>query len=150
MPRIVRVGPSNVNGASHPASGTRLRRAVDPGASADPAGLTARARPKARPGRRAANLSSRLAGSVGRTNAGIICNTSGAGAFVNKGAAIGGDDGSSDSCDEFPFAATYQSGALAPGVTNGVILMAVALPARLADLHPQGYSRSAWRDRRRH
>ncbi len=60
-----------------------------------------------------------LAGPVGRTNAGIICNTSGAGAFVNKGAAIGGDDGSSDSCDEFPFAATYQSGALAPGVTNG-------------------------------
>lgn len=60
-----------------------------------------------------------LAGSVGRTNAGIICNTSGTGAFVNQGAAIGGDDGSSDSCDEFPFAATYQSGALAPGVTNG-------------------------------
>ena len=29
--------------------GTRLRRAVDPGASADPAGLTARARPEARP-----------------------------------------------------------------------------------------------------
>ena len=36
--------------------GTRLRRAVDPGASADPAGLTARARPEARPDRRAANL----------------------------------------------------------------------------------------------
>ena len=33
-PRIVRVGPSSLNGASHPASGTRLRRAVDPGASA--------------------------------------------------------------------------------------------------------------------
>src|SRR5690242_15951372 len=37
-----------------PLRGTRLRRAVDPGASASPAGLTARARPKARPGRRAA------------------------------------------------------------------------------------------------
>jgi hypothetical protein len=35
---------------------TRLRRAVDPGASASPAGLTARARPQARPERRAANL----------------------------------------------------------------------------------------------
>jgi hypothetical protein len=32
-----------------PLRGTRLRRAVDPGASAVPAGLTARARPKARP-----------------------------------------------------------------------------------------------------
>jgi hypothetical protein len=40
-PRIVRVGPSSLNGASHPASGTRLRRAVDLGASTDPAGLTA-------------------------------------------------------------------------------------------------------------
>jgi len=37
---------------------TRLRRAVDPGASADPAGLTARARPKARPEAHAANLCS--------------------------------------------------------------------------------------------
>jgi len=40
-----------------PLRGTRLRRAVDPGASAGPAGLTARARPKARPDSRAANLS---------------------------------------------------------------------------------------------
>lgn len=31
------------------------------------------------------------------------------GTFTNLGTAIGGDDGSSDSCDEFPFAATYQS-----------------------------------------
>jgi len=36
-----------------PLRGTRLRRAVDPGASAGPAGLTARARPDSR----AANLS---------------------------------------------------------------------------------------------
>jgi hypothetical protein len=51
-PRIVRVGPSSVNGAPHPRSArTRLRRAVDPGASANPAGLTARARPEARPKR---------------------------------------------------------------------------------------------------
>jgi len=55
-PRIVRGGPSGLNGASHPASGTRLRRAVDPGASTAPAGLTARARPKARPKERATNL----------------------------------------------------------------------------------------------
>ena len=41
-----------------PLRGTRLRRAVDPGASASPAGLTARARPKARPERRTANLRS--------------------------------------------------------------------------------------------
>ena len=39
-----------------PLRGTRLRRAVDPGASTGPAGLTARARPEARPGARAANL----------------------------------------------------------------------------------------------
>ncbi len=39
-----------------PLRGTRLRRAVDPGASASPAGLTARARPEARPEERAANL----------------------------------------------------------------------------------------------
>ena len=40
-----------------PLRGTRLRRAVDPGASAAPAGLTARARPEARPEAHAANLS---------------------------------------------------------------------------------------------
>ncbi len=39
-----------------PLRGTRLRRAVDPGASADPAGLKARARPKARLELHAANL----------------------------------------------------------------------------------------------
>ena len=39
-----------------PLRGTRLRRAADPGASASPAGLTARARPEARPETRAANL----------------------------------------------------------------------------------------------
>src|ERR1017187_2632663 len=44
----------------------------------------------------------------------IICDST----FVNQGTAIGGDDGSSDSCDEFPFAATYQSGAQ-NGVTSG-------------------------------
>jgi hypothetical protein len=41
-----------------PLRGTRLRRAVDPGASASPEGLTARARPEARPYKRAANLRS--------------------------------------------------------------------------------------------
>src|SRR5262249_5743872 len=39
-----------------PLRGTRLRRAVDPGASASPAGLTARARPEARPNGRAAHF----------------------------------------------------------------------------------------------
>ncbi|MGD0555995.1 MAG: hypothetical protein ABSA93_13550 [Streptosporangiaceae bacterium] len=38
----------------------------------------------------------------------VICDD---GTFVNMGTAIGGDYGDSDSCDEFPFAATYQSGA---------------------------------------
>jgi hypothetical protein len=54
---LVRMGrPLQLNGASRPASGTRLRRAIDPEASTDPAGLTARARPEARPGAHAANL----------------------------------------------------------------------------------------------
>jgi hypothetical protein len=44
----------------------------------------------------------------------IICDST----FANQGSAIGGNDGDSDSCDEFPFAATYQSGAL-NGVTSG-------------------------------
>jgi hypothetical protein len=48
------------------------------------------------------------------TNRKIICDST----FINQGTAIGGDDGSSDSCDEFPFAATYQSGAM-NGVTSG-------------------------------
>ena len=56
-PRIVRVGPSNLNGASHPANAGRTFGApLTPETSADPAGLTARARPEARPEARAANL----------------------------------------------------------------------------------------------
>ena len=62
-PRIVRGGPSTLKGtrrsfltASQKASSVpTLAR----GATADPAGLTARARPEARPGRRAANLRKR-------------------------------------------------------------------------------------------
>jgi hypothetical protein len=66
LPRIVRVGPSSLNGASHPRfARTRLRRAVDPGA--DPAGLTARARPEAQRHERAANLSGELGSRLGRT-----------------------------------------------------------------------------------
>lgn len=44
----------------------------------------------------------------------VIC---GDGTFVNQGTAIGGDYGDFDSCDEYPFAATYQSGAfnISPG-----------------------------------
>jgi hypothetical protein len=49
--------PSSVNGAPRPHSArTRLRRAVDPGASVDPAGLPVRARPEAGPEACAANL----------------------------------------------------------------------------------------------
>jgi hypothetical protein len=56
-PRIVRLGPSSLNGAPRPrCARTRLRRAVDPGDLCRPAGLTARARPQARPEARAANL----------------------------------------------------------------------------------------------
>ena len=44
----------------------------------------------------------------------IVCDSS----FTNLGTAIGGDDGSSDSCDEFPFAASYQSAPLG-GLTSG-------------------------------
>jgi hypothetical protein len=39
-------------------------------------------------------------------NRGFVCYD---GTFTNLGTAIGGDDGSTDSCDEFPFAATKQS-----------------------------------------
>jgi hypothetical protein len=57
----------------------------------------------------------RLASSaVASSNRAVICDKT----FVNEGTAIGGNDGDSDSCDEFPFAATYQSGAFA-GVTSG-------------------------------
>jgi hypothetical protein len=39
MPRIVRAGPSSLNGASHPRyARTRLRRAVDPGDLCQPSG----------------------------------------------------------------------------------------------------------------
>jgi hypothetical protein len=49
--------PSSLNGAPRPHSArTRLRRAVDPGASVDPAGLPVRARPEAGPEACAANL----------------------------------------------------------------------------------------------
>jgi hypothetical protein len=37
-PRIIRAGPSSLNGASHPLRGTRLRRAVDPGDLCQPSG----------------------------------------------------------------------------------------------------------------
>ena len=53
-PRIVRVGPSSLNGASHPASGTRLRRAVDPGASTDPSGPDGKGQAKGQAPKRAA------------------------------------------------------------------------------------------------
>ena len=58
-PRIVRPGPPTSTVLRIPLRGTRPRRAVDPGASASPAGLTARARPKARPkgARRASHCS---------------------------------------------------------------------------------------------
>ena len=54
-PRIVRVAPSSLNGASHPATGHAYGAPLTLETSADPAGLTARARPKARPDPRAAN-----------------------------------------------------------------------------------------------
>ena len=50
-----------------------------------------------------------------RANRRVICNTRN---FVNFGPFIGGDYGDRDSCDEYPFAGTYESGAL-NGVTNG-------------------------------
>ena len=52
---------------------------------------------------------------IGNRNRRIICRD---GSFHNMGAAIGGNDGDRDSCDEYPFAATCQSGAL-NGVTAG-------------------------------
>jgi hypothetical protein len=58
----------------------------------------------------------RLANDTERTaNRATICND---GTFVNLGSAIGGDYGDMDSCDEFPFAGTYESGAL-NGVDSG-------------------------------
>jgi hypothetical protein len=50
----------------------------------------------------------------GSANRAVICDST----FVSQGTAIGGNDGDKDSCDEFPFAATYQSGVL-NGVTSG-------------------------------
>jgi hypothetical protein len=69
-PRIVRAAPSTRKGtrrsfltaAQKGSSGPALAR----GASSDPAGLTARARPQARPGAHAANLRS-ACGIIGRT-----------------------------------------------------------------------------------
>jgi hypothetical protein len=58
-PRIVRGGPSGVKGApirSRRQGDGRKRPPLTPETSAAPAGLTARARPEARPIRRAANL----------------------------------------------------------------------------------------------
>jgi len=62
-PRIVRAGPSSVKGTPRsflkPLRRNDLRDPpLSAGASASPAGLTARARPEARPGTRTANLSS--------------------------------------------------------------------------------------------
>jgi len=56
--------PLQPNGASHPAArDAPSARAVDPGdLSASPAGLTARAKPEAKPKKRAANLRRRLLG----------------------------------------------------------------------------------------
>jgi hypothetical protein len=55
-PRIVRAGPSSVKGAPTARRLLAQAQTLDPGASASPAGLTARARPKARPDKRTANL----------------------------------------------------------------------------------------------
>ena len=59
-----------------PLCGTRLRRAVDPGATADPAGLTARARPEARPDRRTANLGTYQEKRTSRSRPRGLCKTS--------------------------------------------------------------------------
>ena len=60
-PRIVRVGPSSVKGTRRAFLTASQKRSSDPplsaGVSTDPAGLTARARPEARPEVHAANLS---------------------------------------------------------------------------------------------
>ena len=48
------------------------------------------------------------------TNNKVICDST----FHNFGSFFGGDFGDTDSCDEFPFASTYQSGAM-NGVTSG-------------------------------
>jgi hypothetical protein len=66
-PRIVRTGPSSVKGTRRSFLTAPQKRSsgptLDPGdLSASPAGLTARARPEARPDRRAANLRGRRRG----------------------------------------------------------------------------------------
>jgi hypothetical protein len=40
-----------------------------------------------------------------QVNTSIMCDST----FISQGTAIGGDDGSTDSCDEFPFKATFES-----------------------------------------
>jgi hypothetical protein len=58
-----------------PLRGTRLRRAVDPGDSASPAGLTARARPEARPERARRTHATRhghLTGGLTYSDAGVF------------------------------------------------------------------------------
>jgi hypothetical protein len=55
---------------------------------------------------------------MGGDNREVVCKKTGPGAFVSMKKAIGGNDGSMDSCDEYPFAATEQSAAL-HGVANG-------------------------------
>jgi hypothetical protein len=55
---------------------------------------------------------------TGNVNREVICNKSGKGKFVSMGKTISGNDGSTDSCDEYPFASTDQSAAQ-HGVKNG-------------------------------
>ncbi len=55
---------------------------------------------------------------MGNAHRAVVCNMSGTGKFVSMGKAIGGNDGSSDSCDEYPFASSGQSAA-EHGVKNG-------------------------------
>jgi hypothetical protein len=66
----------------------------------------------------------RLADSATRvSNRAAIC---GDGTFVNEGSAIGGNDSDTDSCDEFPFAGTYQSAGLA-GFTGSACAQVTAV-----------------------
>ena len=55
---------------------------------------------------------------MGNAHREVVCNMSGDGKFVTLGKAIGGNDGSTDSCDEYPFASSGQSAA-EHGVKNG-------------------------------
>jgi hypothetical protein len=68
----------------------------------------------------------RLADTATReANRAAIC---GDGTFVNEGSAIGGNDSDSDSCDEFPFAGTYQSAGYA-GFTGAACAQVTAVPS---------------------